>query len=165
MATEHHERFNGKGYPYNLQGSNLSKVGQMMSIVDVYDAMTSSRGYRRAISPSEALIELLSRMDKEFHGDLVQRFVQSIGIYPFGTLVSLVNGFVGVVIDVKRKSLLQPVLRVIIENKNRISPYDIDLKNYESDPNYRTAGIESLQKLFLSQSELNNILKMDVSKG
>ncbi len=166
MTQEHHERYNGSGYPNNLHGENISNIGQMMAIVDVYDAMTSNRGYRAALNPSNALIELLAKSDEEFKGDVVHKFIQSVGIYPFGTILRLVNGLAGIVIDVKRKSLLLPVLRIIIDNKNnRISPYDIDLKDYETDDNYRITGVEFKHKLFLSQEEINNILKLDIDNS
>jgi len=164
MAMEHHERYNGRGYPNNLRQDNLSKIGQMMAIVDVYDAMTSTRGYRQAATPSEAMVELLNRSDKEFHGELIQRFIQSIGIYPFGTLVKLVNGFVGIVIEVNPAKLLYPVIRVVFENNKRVSAYDIDLFNYETDQNYRIAGIIPPQHKFLRHDEIENILKLEVEQ-
>lgn len=163
IAGEHHERFNGKGYPFRKKGDEISIYGQMMSIVDVYDAMTSNRGYRGAISSSKALITLLSRSDEEFKGELVQRFIQSVGIYPFGTLIRLANGLLGVVINVKSKSLLFPVLRIFMDNQNnRISPYDIDLSDYEKEADFKIYGVVLPQNLFIRQEEIDNILKLDV---
>jgi HD-GYP domain-containing protein (c-di-GMP phosphodiesterase class II) len=163
VAGEHHERYNGNGYPFKLKGEEISIYGQMMSIVDVYDAITSNRGYRRAITSSEALILLLSSSDKDFKGELVQRFIQSVGIYSFGTLIRLANGLLGVVIDVKSKSLLYPVLRIFMDNKNnRLSPYDIDLTNFESDENYKINGVVLPQNLLIQPEEIDNILKLDV---
>lgn len=162
ITGEHHERYNGSGYPKNLLGDNISTLGQMMAIVDVYDVMTSNRGYRRAIHPSKALIELLSKADKEFKRELVHRFIQSVGIYPFGTLLRLANGLLGIVVEVKRKSLLFPVLRIVLDKKVRVSPYDIDLKDYDKDPQFKIVGIELPEHLFMTQSEINNILKLDI---
>ncbi len=163
IAEEHHERFNGKGYPFKKKGDEISLYGQMMTIVDVYDAITSNRGYRNAISSSEALIMLLLRSGEEFKGELVQRFIQSVGIYPFGSLIRLANGLLGVVIDVKSKSLLYPVIRIFMDKQNiRISPYDIDLSDFEKDTDYKIYGIVLPQTLLIKQEEIDNILKLDV---
>lgn len=163
IEEEHHERYNGKGYPFRKKGDEISIYGQMMSIVDVYDAITSNRGYRRAVSSSKALIMLLSQSDALFKGELVQRFIQSVGIYPFGTLIRLANGLLGIVIDVKSKSLLYPVLRIFMDKKNnRISPYDIDLSDFKNESDYKIYGVVLPQNLLVKQEEIDNILKLEV---
>ena len=62
-AKEHHERFNGSGYPDNLEGHNISEFARIIAIVDVFDAMTSNRVYRHGICPFQVLSSLESNME------------------------------------------------------------------------------------------------------
>ncbi len=87
MAIQHHERINGTGYPLKLKADKISNSGQMIGIVDVYLAATTDKGYKKGISPSKALANILVKGKKEFEKDLVAKFIQAIGIYPFGTIL------------------------------------------------------------------------------
>ncbi|MBK7413773.1 MAG: hypothetical protein IPJ38_00110 [Dechloromonas sp.] len=88
VLLEHHERFDGSGYPYRMVGENISAAGRMAAIVDSYDAMTSQRPYRPAISPSMALAQLYDERGNQFDPALVAAFVRTVGIYPVGTSFS-----------------------------------------------------------------------------
>jgi putative nucleotidyltransferase with HDIG domain len=77
-VRHHHEWYNGKGYPGNLSGENIPLFAAIISVADAFDAMTSTRPYRNAISEKEALEELLSFSGQQFHPRLVQVFVKSI---------------------------------------------------------------------------------------
>jgi len=143
VASQHHERFDGTGYPNGLKGEEISKFGQMAGIVDVYDAITSDSHYRRGIQPTEALKKLYEWSKYHFNNDLVQQFIRCVGLYPVGTLVLLESGMLCIVLSHRGKSLLQPTVRAIFDtNKmNYVTPYDIDLsqggnedkiKSYES---------------------------------
>ncbi|MGD8591054.1 MAG: DUF3391 domain-containing protein, partial [Chromatiales bacterium] len=84
VAMLHHERMDGKGYPLGLKGQQISRVGQMAAIVDVYDALTSVRVYKAAWEPSLTLKKLLEWSPHHFNPQLVQRFIKCLGIYPVG---------------------------------------------------------------------------------
>ncbi len=129
VAAQHHERFDGSGYPNSLKGEEISKFGQMAAIVDVYDAITSDRCYHKGMEPTEALKKLFEWSEFHFNNDLVQQFIRCVGIYPVGTLVILESGLLGIVLNHGGKSLAQPVVRVIFDTKKvrYITPYDIDL--------------------------------------
>lgn len=117
VALEHHERFDGSGYPRGLKGEEISKYGQMASIVDVYDAITSDRVYHKGMNSVDGLRKLYEWSRFHFREDLVQQFIQSVGIYPTGTLVRLESGYLAVVIEQGEESLLRPVIRVIYNAK------------------------------------------------
>jgi HD-GYP domain-containing protein (c-di-GMP phosphodiesterase class II) len=125
----HHERFDGSGYPNGLKGIEISQVGRMSAIVDVYDAITSDRCYHNPLSPADAIRKLFEWSKFHFDPDLVQLFVKSIGIYPVGTLVRLESGRLGIVIEQRESNLLTPVVRVVFDAKRDyyITPEDIDL--------------------------------------
>ncbi len=129
-AYQHHERIDGTGYPNGLKGSEISEYGQAISIIDVYDAITSDRCYKKRIEPTQALKKLFEWSKYHFNGDLVQKFIRCVGIYPVGTLVLMESGWIGVVIKQGEKNLLRPVIRLIYNKKTENylrTPRDVDL--------------------------------------
>jgi putative nucleotidyltransferase with HDIG domain len=129
VAAEHHERFDGSGYPQNLSEHTISPLGQMASIVDVYDAITSQRVYHAALEPSDALKRMFEWGGRHFNESLVQSFIKAIGIYPVGSLVRLQSGRLAVVLRQGEKSLLQPFVRIVYNAKggHRLPPQDMNL--------------------------------------
>jgi len=119
VAALHHERVDGSGYPDGLKGDEISLVGKMSTIVDVYDALTSIRCYKNAWEPSDALKKLLEWSSNHFEPKLVHEFIRCLGIYPVGTLVELDSGKVGLVIEQNEQDLLKPILRVFYSSNKR----------------------------------------------
>jgi putative nucleotidyltransferase with HDIG domain len=128
IVAQHHEHMNGVGYPAGLQGGQISLVGQMAAIVDVYEALTSTRPYRTAMEPSQALQRIFS-WNKQFNNELVQRFIQCVGIYPVGTLVRLDTGMVAIVVEANPANLLRPTVRVVLDARSDmiVTPRDLNL--------------------------------------
>lgn len=129
VAAQHHERHDGSGYPEGLKGEAISQMGQMAAICDVYDAITSVRCYHDALEPHEALRKIFEWSKFHFNPQLVQQFLRVIGIYPVNTLVRLESGRIAVVLEQAEHNLLQPVVKVIYDEKKRqhITPQIIDL--------------------------------------
>ncbi|OGT22068.1 MAG: hypothetical protein A2V90_09825 [Gammaproteobacteria bacterium RBG_16_57_12] len=117
MASCHHERHDGSGYPRGLQGGAIPPYGKIASIVDCYDAIISQRPYAPAMSPYEAASRLYDWRDMAFQAELVEQFIQSIGIFPTGTLVELSTGQVGVVIAQNRIRRLRPKIMLVLDEK------------------------------------------------
>jgi putative nucleotidyltransferase with HDIG domain len=128
IASEHHEKVDGKGYPLGLSGEGISKVGRMTAIVDVYDALTSNRVYHKGAEPSEVLKRLLGFGGTHLDGELVQWFIRTLGIYPVGSLVRLSSGHLAVVVE-QGEDLLRPTVRVVFDSARRLAlqPRDLDL--------------------------------------
>jgi hypothetical protein len=100
----------------------------MVSIVDVYDAITSARPYKVGSPAFDALKILFSERDKHFDIDLVEAFIRMVGIYPPGTLVEMTNGEVGIVVSANPDSRLRPKVElVLIAYKKIRPPYIINL--------------------------------------
>ncbi len=97
IIQTHHEREDGSGYPSALTGESIPLFGRLAGIVDSYDAMTSTRPYRPSVSKYEALQRMYRQRGQLFQGDLLEQFVQCLGVYPVGTLVELSTGEVAVV--------------------------------------------------------------------
>lgn len=115
MVAEHHERYDGSGYPNRLSGKSISPLGKMAGLVDTYDAMTSDRPYARALSSVEAVSKLYDLRNTEFQAQLVEEFIQAIGVYPTGNLVQMSNHEVGVVIAQNPERRLRPKLLVLLD--------------------------------------------------
>jgi HD-GYP domain-containing protein (c-di-GMP phosphodiesterase class II) len=121
MVAYHHERYDGSGYPNGLARDEIPPFARIAAIVDTYDALTSKRGHAQAISPSEAIKLLYEARDEDFQAELVESFIQAIGIYPAGTLVELSSGEVGVVVAEYRTRRLRPKVMLLLDaNKNRL---------------------------------------------
>ena len=117
----HHERFNGCGYPNQLSGTDIPLYARIAGIVDCYDAMTSPRYYATPIPHSEAILKLAGWRSRLFQKELVDTFIQAIGLYPPGSLVELTNGEVAVVSDYKTGMGRKPKLTIILDvNKRRL---------------------------------------------
>jgi HD-GYP domain-containing protein (c-di-GMP phosphodiesterase class II) len=133
IATQHHEMLNGKGYPDNLMGDDITRFGQMTAIADDYDALTSARVYKPALPPHFALSRIYQNKNIEFNGELVDLFVKALGLYPVGSLVLLNTGEVGIVSEPNPGNVRQPKVGVFITRykKRRTVPVVFDL----ADPN------------------------------
>lgn len=129
VLEQHHERYDGTGYPAGLKGEAISQFGQMAAIVDVYDAITAERVYHQAMAPVDALRKLQEWSKFHFNEELVRHFIRSIGIYPVGTLVKLESGLLGIVLEQNGADLLWPVLRVVYDTRKlcAVTPYGLDL--------------------------------------
>lgn len=130
----HHERMDGTGYPKGLKGDDISLIGQMSAIVDVYDALTSVRVYKEAWEPSVTLKKLMEWSPDHFNPKLVQRFIKCLGIYPIGSLVELESGRVGIVTE-QGEDVLRPCLKIIYNARKRCYTRvrELDLAREKSD--------------------------------
>jgi len=117
LATLHHERYDGSGYPNRLRGSQIGLIGSIAAIADTYDAMTVQRPYADAVAPSAAISSLYKWRDVLFDAGIVEQFIRFIGIFPVGSLVELNSGEVGVVISQNPEQRLKPRVMVIRDAK------------------------------------------------
>lgn len=115
MVAHHHERYDGSGYPQGLAGDDIPIFGRIAGIVDSYDAVTGRRSYAKTKSPSAAIKMLHDAKDIDFQAELVEEFIQAVGIYPAGTLVELSSGEVVVVVAEYRTRRLRPRKMVILD--------------------------------------------------
>lgn len=113
IALEHHEHFNGNGYPDRRTGSKISKLARIVSIADVYDALTSDRPYRRAMSPNDAVEYIMAGGSSQFDYEMVKVFSKVVVPYPEGTIVKLSNGDCAVVEKVFQNYPLRPLVKIV----------------------------------------------------
>ncbi|WP_339253324.1 HD-GYP domain-containing protein [Sporosarcina sp. FSL W8-0480] len=80
IVEQHHEKYDGTGYPYGLKGDEISIEAAIVAVVDAYDAMTTERAYKQAISIEEAISELKKGKGTQFHPDVVDHFIEMLGV-------------------------------------------------------------------------------------
>lgn len=113
MIRTHHEREDGSGYPDGISGSTIPLVGRMAGVVDEYCAMITYRSDRRGISKHAALQELYRARGKLHSAEVIEQFVQCLGVYPAGSLVELSDGRVAVVMAQNAARRLFPRVMVL----------------------------------------------------
>jgi len=135
MIATHHERHNGDGYPKGIRGYEIPLFGKIAGIVDCYDALISERVFASAIPPHDAIRKLYDWSNIDFQQELVEQFIQVVGIYPVGTLVELSDGRVGVIVAQHKARRLRPkVMLILNQDKKPYSKFDvIDLYDVEQD--------------------------------
>lgn len=154
VVRHHHERFDGTGYPQRLAGDAISTLSRMAAICDVYDAITSNRPYKAGWDPAQSIARMAS-WKGHFDPQLFAAFVQSLGIYPTGSLVRLASGRLAVVVEQNAGNLVSPVVKVFFSLKTQmhVAPLLLDLsrpgtqdriKGREEDESLRFAHLDAL---------------------
>lgn len=118
-VAEHHEQYNGLGYPQGLRGDQISQAGRMLALCDVFDAMTSDRSYMKAVAPSKALAIMYGMRGQNFVPGEADLFIKCLGIYPPGSLVRLNSGDLAVVYGSNPNKPLLPLVNVILDRRLR----------------------------------------------
>ena len=109
----HHENEDGSGYPRGLTGDKINIFAKILHVVDVYDALTSKRSYKKAYACSEALEYLMGGTATLFDEKVVDVFMKYVPIYPKGMQVLLSDGRKGVIVRNNHISSLRPVVRMV----------------------------------------------------
>lgn len=129
ITLSHHERYDGKGYPYGLKNEEIPELARIVSVVDVYDALTNDRVYRRKISKHESLDYIISKSGEQFDPIVVNKFSRNISIFNIGEGVLLSTGEKGYILRINGNNPTKPLIRVLYDDnkKKLIRPYILDL--------------------------------------
>ena len=160
VCLHHHEKMDGTGYPFRIPGENISLAARMAAICDVYDAITSQRSYNKPLSGAMALAKMMSWRG-HFDPDLLRAFVESLGIFPIGSIVHLTNETLAVVIGEDPEDYSMPLVRIFYDLPSRSAVENRDIQivrdsgsiqfhatYYDPDP-----AIEAMAKIALHQGE------------
>lgn len=131
-VLQHHEKWDGTGYPLGLKDKKISEYARIISIADVYDALTSDRPYRRGSLPSEAMEYIMGGGGTLFDPQIVQVFYKSMAVYPNGSIVILSNKLTGIVIENIPGRSMRPILKILKESDMDVSPYIYDMGNEQT---------------------------------
>lgn len=118
IVLQHHERYDGGGYPKGKYGEKINKLAKIVAVADVYDALISDRHYKRAVPPNEAFEYILGNAGSMFEYNIVKAFSTIILPYPQGVLVKLSNGDVGIVEDLVPNYPLRPYIKILKSDDN-----------------------------------------------
>lgn len=108
----HHEKYCGGGYPSGIEGSKIPLYARILTVVDVFDALVTERPYHKAYSVKDT-IELMYTMASQFDMEIFQAFLNSVILYPIGTLVELTNGTTCQVIKSNKGYPVRPIVKDI----------------------------------------------------
>lgn len=114
-AQQHHERWDGEGYPGRLSGANIDVGARIISVADAFEAMVSPKAWRNSMVGYQAMKNLLSDNARRFDPDIIKAMIQSMGIYPIGSIVLMNNSVIARVIESHKEAPLRPVIRVLID--------------------------------------------------
>lgn len=131
IIANHHEHFDGSGYPMGRKGGQIGLYGNMICIVDTYVSLINGRNCEVALPPNKALDFMYKQKGRLFHPQMLDQFIQVIGIYPVGTMVRLNTGDIGFVIKQNKTWRMKPVVMVVMnKHKEKLeTPVHIDLMN------------------------------------
>lgn len=141
-CLHHHERLDGKGYPHGLKAAEITTLTRMTSICDVYDAVTSDRPYKKGWPPSIALQRMSQWCHTHLDARIFELFVQTIGLYPVGSLVRLQSGLLGVVCAPATHSMSAPKVAAFYHVAFDRMLRPAKLLDLEKLPNERIVSIE-----------------------
>jgi putative nucleotidyltransferase with HDIG domain len=109
---QHHEKFDGNGYPNKLRESDIHLFGRIIAVADVYSAMTSNRVYRSKMSPFQVAKLILEYSFGYLDPKAVAIFLANIGNFYVGTIVKLNNGQIGQVVMINKSEPYRPLVKV-----------------------------------------------------
>lgn len=115
IAYQHHERLDGKGYPRGLRASRIDPLAKIVTVSDVYDALTADRVYRKGMPTSKVLDILQKDVGTAFDPDSVAALLRRVAPYPLGTVVRLSTGVVATVVAVPQDDPGRPSVRVQVD--------------------------------------------------
>jgi len=110
-VAHHHEKVDGSGYPKGLKGDEIPLFSQIISIGDVYDAVTSYRAYRLPMSPADAIELVMSEIGRSFDYDIVNVFVGKLELYPVNSIVQLSDKRLAIVVE--NTNSMRPIVRTL----------------------------------------------------
>lgn len=129
IALSHHERYDGKGYPNGLKGEDIPEYSRIVSVADVYNALTSERVYRKKGKNQEAIEYLTTMKESKFDSHIVDVFVEKIAMYSLNRNVVLNTGVKGVVVDINKNFPSRPVVEIQYDESGQklLRPYHLNL--------------------------------------
>lgn len=143
IALQHHENFDGTGYPQRIQKKEIDEFARIFTIADNFAAHILDRPWRKSLLPYEAMKNMISLNTNKYDLSFIRLFLNKIAMYPIGSWVELSDSSKAVVIDSNLNKPLRPSLMVVI-NANGIKLKDGSFINLsEEDKIYITKAIPS----------------------
>lgn len=139
VVLQHHEHYDGSGYPRGTFGTALHKFSQIVAIANVYDNITSDNLHSPALPPNEAIEYIMATAGTYFNFDMASTFVRKVIPYPEGSLVRLSTGQVALVEAVNPDFPLRPIIKIL---KKNISPNNLSMVDLMEKTDITIVGIQ-----------------------
>jgi HD-GYP domain-containing protein (c-di-GMP phosphodiesterase class II) len=138
IVLEHHAAYDLSGYPKLSGRPHPSLPARMVAVADCFDAVTTTRPYRKAEERRQALNILLAGAGRGYDPRVVRTFVRLLGLFPVGSLVRLTDKTVGVVVRNHDRLLARPRVRIMLgANGDPCDPFEVDLSERDRDGGFR----------------------------
>ncbi|MDD5462328.1 MAG: HD-GYP domain-containing protein [Methylococcales bacterium] len=156
VAYSHHEWVNGTGYPRKLTAEQTTPFTKIVTIVDMYDAMTSDRIYQKGRTHLDATSVMTKLCGTQLDPGLTYKFIECMGIYPPGSVVEMTNGEIAIVAEVNHEKKLKPrVILLLDENKQPRPERIMDLSKMDLDASGQIYAIRKVIKADEHNIDLN----------
>ncbi len=136
LVLQHHERWDGKGYPNGLDKESIEIGARIIAVVDAFVAMTSQKTYRNALLGYDAMKTLLADKGRRFDYEVIKAMIQSVGVYPIGSIVLMNDTSIARVVGIAAEAPLRPSIRVLIDETGHQYPDNkgklLDLREYKN---------------------------------
>jgi len=120
IALQHHERWDGQGYPDKLVGQAIDIGARIVSVADAFEAMVSKKSYRNSIVGYQAIKNLLADNGRRFDPAVILAFTKIMGIYPIGSIVRLNDKSIARVISIHVDAPMRPVVQMLMDNEGNV---------------------------------------------
>jgi putative nucleotidyltransferase with HDIG domain len=127
MIESHHERIDGSGYPDQLKEEYLSFFTKIVMVVDEYDILINHKDPERRMTHADALSYLYRTAQTTLDPDVIAGLVQTLTVYPPGTIVELVNGAYALVLNINRQARMKPLVLLYTPQTDAKAPVIVDL--------------------------------------
>lgn len=138
IIHDHHEFFDGTGYPQKLKGEAIGLLARIVAIANHYDELCNPPNIADALTPHEALSTMFAKLRSKFDPKLLQVFIRCLGVYPPGTILQLSNGVIGMVATVNTAKPMKPMVVIYDATIPKDEAILIDLER-ETDLNIAKA--------------------------
>jgi len=142
IALQHHERWDGQGYPDKLRGGAIDIGARIVSVADAFEAMVSKKSYRDSIIGYQAIKNLLSDNERRFDPAVIIAFTKIMGIYPIGSIVRLNDGSLARVVSLHIDAPMRPNVQMLTDN----------MGNALSAGNMPVVDLLETRKLFIKEA-------------
>ena len=122
IVSQHHERYDGKGYPRGLMGDRICQGAKIIAVADAFEAMVTEKQYRSSILGYEAMKVIINDKGQQFAPEIVTAFIQIMGVYPIGSMVLLSDASIARVVHVNENAPLRPDVRIMVSRNGMHYP-------------------------------------------
>ena len=120
IAIQHHERWDGQGYPDKLTGQAIDIGARIVSVADAFEAMVSKKSYRNSLVGYQAIKNLMADNARRFDPAVIMAFTKIIGIYPIGSIVQLNDNIIARVVNVHPNAPMRPVVQMLTDSRGKV---------------------------------------------